>query len=78
MLQQLVSMDDVERVIRKVEPMHVGGRERDVGQVAPLGLSVGQVEDVAELVDGRHRSGRDTFGEVGGYCSRAATDVQQG
>jgi hypothetical protein len=77
-LQHLVSMDDVERVIRKVEPMHVGGGERDVGQVAPLGLSVGQVEDVGELVDGRDRSGRDTFGEVRGDCSGAATDVQQG
>jgi hypothetical protein len=76
-LQQLVGVDDVERVIRKVQPVHVGGREGDIRQVAPPGLSAGHVQDVGELVDGRHLPGRNPFGEVGGDCPWAATDVQQ-
>ncbi len=30
MLQHLVSMDDIECVVREVEPVHIGGRERYV------------------------------------------------
>ena len=59
MLQHLVGVDDIERVVGKVELVHVGGREGDIRQVAPLGLGAGHVEDVGELVDGRHRPGRD-------------------
>ena len=64
MLQHLVRMDDVERVVGETELVHVGGGERDVGQVAPLDLGAGHVEDVGELVDGQHRPGRDPGGEV--------------
>ena len=77
MLQYLVGVDDVERVVRKVQPVHVGCREGDIRQVAPLGFGVGHVEDIGELVDGRHRSGRNPFGEIGGDCPWAATDVEQ-
>lgn len=51
-------MDDIERVIGKVESVYISGRERDVGQVALLSLG----ESVVKLVDSGYQSGRNPGG----------------
>ena len=77
-LQHLVGMDDIERVVGEFEVVHVSGRECDVRQVVSLNLCAGHVEDVAGLVDGKHRPGRDPLGEVRGDRPGTASDVQHG
>jgi len=76
-LQYLVGVHDVERVVRKVEFMHVGGGKRDIGQLAPFDLGVGHVENVGELVDGHHGARCDPGGQVGRDRSGPAPNVEQ-
>jgi hypothetical protein len=77
-LQHLVRVDDVEGVVGIVEVVHVGGPERDVGQVALLDFGAGRAEDVGDLIDGRDRSGCDPGGEVSGDRPGSATNVEHG
>ena len=76
MLQYLVSVDDVERVVRKVELVHVGGGKRDIGQVALFDLSAGHVENVGELVGSHHGARRDPGGQVGSDGSGPASNIE--
>ncbi len=73
-----MGVDDIEGVVGKIEVVHVGGRERDVGQIASLDFAAGNIEHVGDLVDGRDGSGRDPGGQVGGDGAGSAADVEHG
>ncbi|GAB4700064.1 hypothetical protein MOKP118_35280 [Mycobacterium avium subsp. hominissuis] len=75
-LEHLMGVDDIERVVGEVETVHVGGAERDVGQIPLLGFGAGHFQDVRRLVDGGDLPGRDPRGQVGGDGAGTATDVE--
>jgi len=76
-LQHLVCVHDVEGVVRVVQRVHVGHRERDVVQAALLGQVGGRRQRLGRGVDTGDPAGGDRGGQVGGDRSGSAAHIQQ-